>query len=88
MEKAVIQTGGKQYLVHKGQLLRVETIHGEPGAQIEFSDLLGSKLIHATIVEHGRGPKIHILKFRPKVRYLKRKGHRQGFTAIRIEEIK
>ena len=99
---AVIQTGGKQYRVSKGDILRVEKIDSEEGASIKLDKVLmvadgddvkvgtpyveGGK-VTATVVEHGRGDKVKILKFKRRKHHMKRMGHRQDFTKIEITGI-
>lgn len=83
---AVIQTGGKQYLVKPGQTLRVEKLTTD-GKNVEFKDLLQAKTVKTAIVGAGKGKKVRILKFKPKTRYTRRKGHRQPYTEIKIESI-
>ena len=98
---AVIATGGKQYRVTKDATLRVEKLNAEPGATIEFGEVLlmgegtdvklgnpllaGSKVI-ATVVRHGKGEKVSIVKFRRRKHYLRRKNHRQAFTEVKITD--
>ena len=98
---AVIETGGKQYRVSKGDTIRVEKLQGEEGSNIEFSNVLavktddgllvGEKLASAKvtgkIVGDGRGPKVTVFKFKRKKQYKRTIGHRQNYTAIKIEEI-
>ena len=100
---AVIQSGGKQYRVSPGDLLRVEKLNGEVGDQITFEDILlvggddesrvgqpvvpGASVI-ATIVGQTRGDKIVVFKFKRRKMYRRKTGHRQYLTALRIEEIK
>src|SRR6185312_9155071 len=99
---AVIATGGKQYRVTKDAVLRVEKLDAEPGSTIEFGEVLlvgegaevklgkpridGSKVI-ATVVRHGKGAKVSIVKFRRRKHYLRRKSHRQPFTEIKVTDI-
>jgi large subunit ribosomal protein L21 len=99
---AVIATGGKQYRVTQNGVLRVAKLDAEPGATVEFGEVLlvgegadvrlgkpllkGSKVV-ATVVRHGRGPKVSIVKFRRRKHYLRQKTHRQGFTEIKVTEI-
>ncbi len=98
---AVIQTGGKQYRVAAGDTLRVEKLAVEPGTSIEFQVLLisdgethrigrpyvpGSKVL-AEVQGHGRGKKIKIIKFKRRKHHMKRQGHRQDFTELRITDI-
>jgi len=99
---AVIKTGGKQYKVTEGDILRVETLAAEEGASIEFDNVLmvindnnvkvGTPLVEnakvtATVEQHGRGPKIKIVKFRRRKHHRKQMGHRQNFTEVKITGI-
>ncbi|MFH1252860.1 MAG: 50S ribosomal protein L21 [Candidatus Uhrbacteria bacterium] len=100
---AVIKTGGKQYIVRQGELLKVEKLEMEPGAKLELEALLvadeeGTEVkvgkpmvagakVEASIVEHGRADKVSVVKYKPKVRYRRNVGHRQPFTQIKIEKI-
>lgn len=99
---AVIKTGGKQYRVAKGDVIRVEKLAGEVGQAIDFSDVLmlgnesdqkvGSPMIAGAkvtgeILEQARDKKVFILKFRRRKHHMKRQGHRQHFTAVRITDI-
>lgn len=99
---AVIKTGGKQYRVEEGQVIRVETLRAEAGETVDFSEILmvangdeikigapvveGAK-VSGTILEHGRHKKIEIIKFKRRKHHMKRQGHRQNYTAVRIESI-
>lgn len=100
---AVIQTGGKQYLVSEGQDLLVEKLPLEVGASIEFDALLisdiegkntkvgtptiGGVKVKASVLEQGRGKKVSVIKYKPKVRYRRNVGHRQPFTRIKVDSI-
>ena len=98
---AVIKTAGKQYKVTEGQVLRLPLVDGEVGANINFDEVLhlggdtpvlGSPIVpkasvSAKIVRHGRDRKILVYKFRRRKGYEKMRGHRQGFTEVRIENI-
>lgn len=98
---AVIKTAGKQFKVSEGQLLRLPTLQGEVGSNVEFGEILhlggdnpviGSPVVEnatvsAKIVRHGRDRKILVYKFRRRKGYEKMRGHRQGFTEVRIETI-
>jgi large subunit ribosomal protein L21 len=100
---AIIKAGGKQYIVREGETLKVEAIAGtKAGDAVEFEVLLraeedGSKLdvgaptlsgaVKGEVVEHGRGKKIDVVKYKPKVRYKKRVGHRQPFTKVKITKV-
>lgn len=99
---AVIQSGGKQYTVRPGETLTVEKLDGEVGSSIELTDILmvadgdsvtigtptvaGARVV-ADIVEHGKGKKVVVFKYKPKIRYRKRTGHRQQFTRLTVKEI-
>lgn len=97
---AVIQTGGKQYLVKPGQVLQVEKLEAKQGDQVSFETLLtaegdtveiGAPLVaaqvKAEVVEQGRAKKIEVVHYKAKVRYQKRSGHRQPYTKIKIVSI-
>jgi len=99
---AVIQTGGKQYRVKQGDVVKVETLSADAGQQIEFDKVLmvqtdsGLKVgkpfidggkVTATIKAHGRHPKVKIVKFRRRKHYMKQAGHRQNYTEIQITGI-
>jgi len=96
---AVIRAGGKQYKVAPGDVIRVEKVSGTDG-RVEFSEVLavsseaGSVVRPGTearvtgeIVEHGRGAKVLVFHYKRKKQYKKLRGHRQGFSAVRITEI-
>ena len=100
---AVIQTGGKQYIVSEGAKLKVELLPNEAGSELSFDALLVSDengenakvgqptvngaKVTAKIVEHGRADKVSVVKFKRKVRYRRNVGHRQPFTLIEITKI-
>ncbi len=99
---AVIKTGGKQYRVEEGQVIRVETLRADEGETVDFSEVLmvadgddikiGAPLVEGakvsgTILEHGRHKKVEIIKFKRRKHHMKRQGHRQNYTAVRIEKI-
>ncbi len=101
---AVIKTGGKQYAVKEGDVLKIEKIEGAVNESVTLGDVLlkgnddGSALsigtplvsgaaVTAEIIEQGRGKKIAIIKYKPKVRYRRKTGHRQFFTKIKIASI-
>ncbi len=99
---AVIKSGGKQHRVTPGERLKVEKIDAEPGSQIEIDEVLlvgdgervslgspylpGSK-VTATVVRHGRGEKIRVVKFRRRKDSKTTHGHRQWFTELEITAI-
>ena len=94
---AIVKTGGKQYRVEPGLKLRVEKLDAEPGATVELPVLLlgGEKTVVGTpvvegaeVLGHGRGKKILVSKFKAKVQYRRKKGHRQPYTELLIKEIR
>ncbi|PTA67666.1 50S ribosomal protein L21 [Deinococcus arcticus] len=97
---AIIQTGGKQYRVQEGDVIRVESLKGEAGdkldltplfvggEQVTFGDAAGKFTVSAEVVEHGRGAKIYVRKYKSGIQYRRRTGHRQDYTAIKILGIK
>jgi large subunit ribosomal protein L21 len=99
---AVIQTGGKQYRVSEGDTLKVEKLDAEEGANVDFDRVLmvadgdavsvGAPFIEggkvtAEVKAHGRAKKVNIIKFRRRKHHLKRQGHRQWFTELKITGI-
>jgi large subunit ribosomal protein L21 len=100
---AVITTGGKQYLVRKGEKVQVEKLDLEEGKTLDLAPMLVSNedgsdfkigapnvsgvMVVAKVVEHGRGDKISVIKYKRKVRYRRNVGHRQPFTVLSIESI-
>ncbi len=100
---AVIATGGKQYRVQKGDLLKVEKLDVEPGKKVNFDQVLlvadgddvevgtpyikGGK-VTAEVQQQARAKKIDIIKFKRRKHHMKRMGHRQYYTQVKITEIK
>ena len=100
---AVIKTGGKQYLVKKNDILKVEKLAAEKGAKIVFDKVLiivdeknavtvgkpylDKVSVEATCVRNFKTKKIDVLKYKNKTRYRKRYGHRQQQTEVKIEKI-
>jgi large subunit ribosomal protein L21 len=99
---AVIQTGGKQYRVSPGETIQIEKLPWNVGSELELNSVLavfkdadqlisGEQLanakVRATIVAHGRGEKIRVFKFKRKKQYKRTIGHRQNYTAVRVDEI-
>src|SRR3989344_2279388 len=96
---AIIETGGKQYLVMQDSVLDVEKLPAEKGGKLTFDKVLltdngketkvgnpyvsGAK-VSAELVEEGRAPKVTIIRYRQKSRYFTKKGHRQPFSKVRI----
>ena len=99
---AVVETGGKQYTVHPGDTLKVERIASPQEGSLELDRVLllskdgqlkvgqplveGAKVM-AEIIDQGRAPKIIVFKYKPKVRYRRKRGHRQPYTQIKVTEI-
>jgi large subunit ribosomal protein L21 len=98
---AIFRTGGKEYKVSPGDVIRVERLKGEAGSGVEFNHVfavrkqrlnVGSPLVEnakvvGTIVGHDRAPKVRVLKYKRKKQYRRTIGHRQGFSEVRINEI-
>ena len=99
---AIIQTGGKQYKVCAGDVVKVEKLELEVGSKVNFDVLLtsdngtivaGNPIVAnvtcvAEVVEHGKGDKVVVYKYKPKKNYRRKQGHRQPYTAVKILEIK
>ena len=99
---AVIATGGKQYRVQEGSVLRIQKLTAEKGASVEFDQVLligkgadvklgapflsGGKVV-ATVQSHGKGDKVRIVKFRRRKHYKREKTHRQEYTEIKVTGI-
>jgi large subunit ribosomal protein L21 len=97
---AVIRAGGKQYRVAPGDVIRVETLGTGTDGHVEFPDVLAVSAgegqvgkpqaearVVGQVVEEGRGAKILVFHYKRKKQYKKLRGHRQGYTAVRITEI-
>lgn len=100
---AVIKSGGKQHRVVEGETLKLEKIEVATGETINFDEVLmvadgddikigeptvaGAK-VTAEVVSHGRGEKVTIIKFRRRKHHMKRQGHRQWYTEVKITGIK
>lgn len=99
---AVIKTGGKQYCVQEGDVLNLEWLSTNVGEEVHFSEVLlvndsgqmtcgtpflKDMLVKAEVLEHGRHKKVKIIKFRRRKHYMKRMGHRQNYTQVRITAI-
>jgi large subunit ribosomal protein L21 len=100
MSYAIVKTGGKQYRVHEGLTFLVERLPDAEGADVTLKTLLyvdGDTLVDgdglsdvtvsATILAHERGPKLRVVKFKPKRGYKRRNGHRQELTRLEIKSI-
>lgn len=84
---AVIKSGGKQYKVKIGDIIKLEKISGDKKT-VEFEDIFAGKKVKAIILSEGKLPKVRVLKFHRRKRYKRNKGHRQPFSQIKIESIK
>ncbi len=101
-DQAIVRTGGKQYRVEPGMVLRVEKLDAEPGSTVELSEVLlagrgddvkigtplleGAKVV-AKVRAQGRGRKVIVYKFRRRKNHRRRRGHRQPYTELAIERI-
>lgn len=99
---AVIASGGKQYKVREGDILKVEKLTGDVGQSVSFDKVLmladgddiqvgkptvDSALVSGHIVEQGKARKILVFKYKRRKRYRRKQGHRQLFTAVKIDSI-
>ena len=99
---AIIKTGGKQYKVSEGDLVRVEKLDYEVGETVDFEEVLlvsndgdikvGSPVVEgakvsATVEDQNKAKKIVVFKFKPKKQYRKKHGHRQPYTLVKINSI-
>ena len=99
---AIIETGGKQYLVKKGDKLQVEKLAGEAGQSVKFEKVLftsdgksfqlgkpyvAGASVEAKVLKQGKGKKIHVLKYKAKSKYRRKIGHRQQFTEVQITTV-
>ncbi len=99
---AIIETGGKQYRAVPGSILQVESLEGEVGTVVELSDVrcihsdgqpvfghptIPDATVKAEVLRHGRTRSIRVFKKKRRKNYRRTRGHRQGFTQIRIAEI-
>ena len=97
---AIIATGGKQYKVSEGDVIKVEKLDAEPGATVTFDQVVAvsdkelkvagdvaNANVTATVMEQGRGKKVIVYKYKRKTGYHKKNGHRQPYTQVKIEKI-
>src|SRR5919202_2886895 len=100
---AILETGGKQYRVQPGDTISVERLSAQPGETLELGSVLllagddeparvgtpsvPGAVVRAEVVEHARGDKIIVFRFKSKVRYRRKTGHRQALTRVRITDI-
>ncbi len=99
---AIIATGGKQYTVAEGDIIRVEKLEAEEGKKFTFDQVLAlndgtlkvgtptvaGATVTATVLGNGRGKKVVVYKYKRKTGYHKKNGHRQAYTELKIEAIK
>ncbi len=97
---AIIATGGKQYKVSEGDVIKVEKLDAEVGNTVTFDEVIavsndslkvGAEIsgatVSATVMEQGRGRKIIVYKYKRKTGYHKKNGHRQAYTQVKIDKI-
>jgi large subunit ribosomal protein L21 len=98
---AIIVTGGKQYKVSEGDVIRVEKLDVEAGKEVTFDNVIAvnddktlkvagdvaNAKVSATVMEQGKGKKVIVYKYKSKTGYHKTNGHRQCFTAVKIDKI-
>lgn len=99
---AIIETGGKQYKVKEGDILRIEKVSTEPGESFTVDKVLlvekdgevkvGTPVVEGAVVRlkvrgHGKGKKIIVFKYKPKKNYRRKQGHRQPFSEVEVEKI-
>ncbi len=100
---AVIKTGGKQYRVKEGDVLKIEQLPAEVGSKVKFDEVLmladgdnitcgtplvSKAVVNAEVLEQGRHKKIKIIKFKRRKHHMKQMGHRQNYTQVKIVGIK
>jgi large subunit ribosomal protein L21 len=97
---AIIATGGKQYKVSEGDVIKVEKLNVEVGNTVTFDEVIAvsngslkvgadvtSASVSATVMEQGRGKKVIVYKYKRKTGYHKKNGHRQAYTQVKIDKI-
>jgi large subunit ribosomal protein L21 len=99
---AVIASGGKQYKVQEGEILKVEKLDGQVGSEVAFDQVLllsdgeavkigrptlADVAVRGHIIEQGREKKILVFKYKRRKRYRRKQGHRQSYTAVKIDRI-
>ena len=97
---AIIATGGKQYKVSEGDVIKVEKLDVETGATVTFDQVIAisdgalkvgedvkASTVSATVMEQGRARKVIVYKYKRKTGYHKKNGHRQAYTQVKIEKI-
>ena len=97
---AIIATGGKQYIVSEGDVIKVEKLDAEAGSTVSFDQVIAvsdgtlkvgedvaKATVSATVMEQGRGKKVIVYKYKRKTGYHKKNGHRQAYTQVKIDKI-
>jgi large subunit ribosomal protein L21 len=99
---AIVETGGKQYRVQSGDVIDVELLDAEEGSTVDLdrvlmlggdgaqtvgSPTIDGAVVRAEVVGNVKGDKVIVFKYKPKVRYRRKTGHRQGYTRLRIADI-
>ena len=97
---AIIASGGKQYKVSEGDIIKVEKLDAEAGATVTFDQVIAvsdgtlkvgadveKASVAATVMEQGRGKKVIVYKYKRKTGYHKKNGHRQAYTQVKIDKI-
>ncbi len=97
---AIIATGGKQYKVSEGDVIKVEKLDAEAGNTVTFDSVIAvsdgtlkvgadvaKATVSATVMEQGRGKKVIVYKYKRKTGYHKKRGHRQAYTQVKIDKI-
>ena len=97
---AIIATGGKQYKVSEGDVINIEKLDAEAGSTVTFDKVIAvsndslkvgadveNSTVTATVVEHGKGKKVIVYKYKRKTGYHKKMGHRQAYTEVKIDKI-
>ena len=97
---AIIATGGKQYKVAEGDVIKVEKLNAEAGSTVTFDQIIAvsdetlkvgadvaAATVTATVMEQGRGKKVIVYKYKRKTGYHKKNGHRQAYTQVKIDKI-
>jgi large subunit ribosomal protein L21 len=100
---AIVRAGGRQYRVEAGEVVRFQKLPGEVGEKVSLGEVLlvsgdagvqlgaplvSGALVEGTVVEQGRGEKIRVFKYKKRKHYRRTRGHRQSFTAVRIDAVK
>ena len=99
---AVIATGGKQYLVQEGDVIKIEKLALDEGKKVKFEQVLAlekegeyqfgkpilqDRYVEGVVLNHGKNKKVIVFKYRPKKKFQKKNGHRQSYTEVRVEKI-